>query len=337
MQRCIELARNALGHTYPNPLVGSVVVYKGKIIGEGWHHKAGEAHAEVNAINNVRDQSLFSQSTIYVNLEPCAHHGKTPPCADLIIKNAIPRVVISNFDPHSAVAGKGVERLRKAGIEVITGVLKEKGERLNQRFFCFHEKNRPYVILKWAESADGFLDKDRTEAETGINWITQAETQCLVHQWRAQSDAIMVGGNTVSNDNPRLNVRSYSGQDPRPVIISSKNILEDNYHLNQNSELIWITTNPGIQHKYVEVVLVNQAENHPAGWLVELKKRNIQSIMVEGGASLLQSFIDAGVWDEARVLIGESLFHRGLKAPVLKHPATASTYFGKDLLKLHYS
>ena len=218
MARCIQLAKNGLGTTYPNPLVGSVIVYNGKIIGEGWHKKAGEAHAEVNAINSVKDKTLLAKSTIYVSLEPCSHYGKTPPCADLIAYHKIPNVIIGTIDPFAKVAGNGLKKLMEAGSKITLGVLEKECKELNKRFFTFHEKKRPYIILKWAETQDGFIAP--LEQESGKPfWITSPESKKRVHKWRTEEAAILVGTKTVELDNPSLTARLWKGEQPLRVVI----------------------------------------------------------------------------------------------------------------------
>lgn len=336
MQRCLELARNGLGTTSPNPLVGSVIVYQNEIIGEGWHHKAGEAHAEVNAINSVADKSLLKESTIYVNLEPCSHHGRTPPCADLILFHAIPRVVIANTDPHSAVAGKGIQRLRDAGTKVVTGVLESEGRWLNRRFFYRHELGRPYVILKWAQSPDGYMDLARNAGEHGINWITQPETQSLVHQWRSQEDAILIGNQTLINDNPSLTTRFYSGKDPLPVLISSGKQLPLENKLLKNPKLQIITNNKDLKLPNGTVHYLDDSQHTPASWLNILYEMDVLSVIVEGGAKLIRSYINDELWDEARIFTGTALINQGLRAPTINQTPATETEFGKDQLKVFY-
>jgi diaminohydroxyphosphoribosylaminopyrimidine deaminase/5-amino-6-(5-phosphoribosylamino)uracil reductase len=336
MQRCLELARNGLGSASPNPMVGSVIVWRNQIIGEGWHHRAGEPHAEVNAITSVKNKDLLNESTLYVNLEPCSHHGRTPPCADLIISHSIPKVVIANKDPHQAVAGKGIERLRIAGVEVIDGVLKEEGRWLNRRFFCRHELGRPYVILKWAQTRDGFMDRDRASDDIGINWISQPESQSLVHQWRAQEDAIMIGNQTLVNDNPSLTTRYFKGSNPLPIVISAAGKqLPVNAELMNNPKLHIITTNKDLQLPQGTVHVLEAADQHPQAWLEVLNELDILSVIVEGGSKLIHSFIDADLWDEARVLTGITDFGTGLKAPQLPIVPVDERHFGRDLLKLY--
>ena len=231
MRRCIELAHMGFGATVPNPMVGAVIVHQGKIIGEGYHCKYGEAHAEVNAVNSVEDKSLLSESTLYINLEPCTHFGKTPPCCDLIMQSHIPRVVIANVDPNPLVKGKGIEKLKNAGIEVTTDVLKAEGEELNKRFFSYYKKSRPYIILKWAQTGDGFMDIVRHPSQhLKPVWITTEEARILVHKWRSEEQAILVGTNTVFLDNPKLNVREWTGKDPIRILVDRTLRLPQNLH-----------------------------------------------------------------------------------------------------------
>ena len=233
IRRCIELARNGLGTTYPNPLVGSVIVYDGKIIGEGWHKKSGESHAEVNAVKAVKDKSLLKKATIYVSLEPCSHFGKTPPCCDLIIKNNIPNVVIGTVDPNVKVAGNGIKKLIEAGIHVTVGVLEEECNALNKRFFTFHKKKRPFIVLKWAESQDGFIAPTEKLEKKPV-WITNQYSRQLVHKWRTEEQAILVGTQTAIDDNPKLNARDWSGKNPIRLVIDQNNRIEKNNHIFDN-------------------------------------------------------------------------------------------------------
>jgi diaminohydroxyphosphoribosylaminopyrimidine deaminase / 5-amino-6-(5-phosphoribosylamino)uracil reductase len=318
MLRCFELASLGLGHVAPNPMVGSVITYNEKIIGEGYHSKYGQAHAEVNAINSVIDKSLLSKSPLYVTLEPCAHFGKTPPCADLIIKNHIPKVVIANIDPFSQVKGKGIEKLKNAGIEVVTGVQKEAGERLNKRFFTFHSKFRPYVILKWAQTQDGFIDVLRTPAHPQQpNWITNRQARMLVHKWRTEEQAIMVGTNTALCDNPRLNVRDWEGNSPVRVLVDRTSRLPQDLHIFDNSVRTLVFTEKVVKKdsENTEFIKIDFSEETPKHIMNELYNRNIQSLIVEGGARLLSSFIKAKLWDESRIFTGNSLFGNGVPAP----------------------
>jgi diaminohydroxyphosphoribosylaminopyrimidine deaminase / 5-amino-6-(5-phosphoribosylamino)uracil reductase len=316
--RCIELAKNGFGTTYPNPMVGSVIVYNGQIIGEGWHQKAGEPHAEVNAIRSVKDPSLLDKATIYVSLEPCSHFGKTPPCCDLIIKNKIPNVVIGTVDSNIKVAGNGIKRLKEAGANVIVGVLEKKCQELNQRFFTFHEKKRPYIILKWAETQDGFI-APLTKKEQKPVWITNSYSRQLVHKWRTEEQAILVGTQTVIDDNPKLNARDWEGNNPIRVVIDQNNRIPETAHVLDNQiKTIVFSKNKTINSSENTIFEVIDFQENIAQQIVErLYQHQIQSVIIEGGAQIIQTFIDANLWDEARVFIGNNKFVNGIKAPVL--------------------
>lgn len=333
MERCLFLAQLGAGNVAPNPLVGSVVVCDGKIIGEGYHEQYGQAHAEVNAIRSVKDKSLLKKSTIYVNLEPCAHFGKTPPCADLIVTSEIPRVVIGCIDSYSEVAGKGIERMRHAGIEVIVGVAEAESLDLNRRFFTFHTKKRPYVILKWAQSLDGFIDIDRSNGKKGIVWITQPETQVLVHKWRHEEAAILVGKNTIATDNPSLTCRAFDGNSPVRIVIDQKMRLDyGGFKVGDRSVKTYILTEKDIvssgQLEFIRVV-----DFSISGILNVLYKLNIQSVIIEGGKTTLNHFIASGYWDEARILTGINTLKDGIKAPSIEGEIISSLQVGKDHLK----
>ena len=337
IKRCIQLAENAKGNTSPNPLVGSVVVLDGKIIGEGWHARAGEPHAEVNAINSVEDKSLLTRATIYVSLEPCAHFGKTPPCADLIVKHKIPRVVIGCRDPFDAVNGKGIEKLQAAGIDVIVGFLEKECLELNHAFFTYHTKKRPYIILKWAETQDGFIDKIREEKAKGVNWITQPATKLLVHQWRHEVDAILVGANTIINDNPELTVRLVDGQSPIRLVIDPYLKCPDTSKvLSVNGKTVVFTHTPKPSSENIVYAKLEEGTPILDSLLKTCYDLQIQSILVEGGAHTLQSFIDANLWDKARVLKGVSSFGKGLKSPSLSLTPKETHHFGKDVIKVYH-
>ncbi len=340
MLRCIELARLGFGETAPNPMVGAVVVHNGKIIGEGYHHKCGEAHAEVNAINAVTNKELLSKSTLYVNLEPCSHFGKTPPCCDLIIQHKIPNVVVCNIDPNRLVKGKGIEKLRNAGIEVITDILKNDGEELNKRFFMFHRKSRPYIILKWAQTTDGFIDVERSPAQPKRpTWITSEEARMLVHKWRSEEQSIMVGTNTAFLDNPKLNVRDWTGKHPVRILVDRTLRLPQNLHLFDGSIPTLVFTHKEVEedeNPAVEFVTIPYDEYLPEHILGELWRRQIQSIMIEGGTKLITSFIEAMLWDEARVFTGNKYFGSGVAAPVLENaPSVTENWkdFRLDIFK----
>ncbi len=295
MRRCLQLARCGEAGAPPNPMVGAVIVCDGRIIGEGYHRRCGGPHAEVNAINSVKEKDLLSRSTIYVSLEPCAHYGKTPPCADLIIETGIRRVVIGCTDPFAKVNGLGIKKLREAGCEVQVGVLEQECRELNRRFFTFHEKHRPWIILKWAQSNDGFIGKDERVI------LSNALTQTLVHRLRARSGAILVGTNTALQDNPTLTTRLWPGPNPLRLTIDRNGILPPTLHLKDNS-----TPTVIYSHESIEEILA------------DLYARGIQSLLVEGGAKLLQSFIDKGLWDEARIETAPLCLGQGTKAPTLK-------------------
>ena len=318
MLRCIELAKQAEGLTYPNPMVGSVVVYDGKIIGEGYHQKYGTPHAEVNAINSVKDKSLLSKSTLYVNLEPCSHHGKTPPCSLLIIEKKIKRVVIGCVDTFSEVSGKGIEMLQNAGIKVQVGILEEESRELNKRFFTYHEKKRPYIILKWAETADGFIDYNREVVKDNRpTWISNAQSLRLVHKWRSREQAILVGSTTALKDNPSLTVRSWSGKSPLRIVIDRNNKLPNDLPLFDKSVETVMFTSKISEARDITQIKINNFDN-PIPEIVEyLYEREIQSIIIEGGSTILTQFINQNLWDEARVFIGKDRFIDGLKAPKL--------------------
>lgn len=318
INRCIELAKNGLGTTYPNPLVGSVIVYNDEIIGEGWHKKSGEPHAEVNAVNSVKDKSLLSKSTIYVSLEPCSHFGKTPPCCDLIIANNIPNVVIGTVDPNDKVAGKGIKRLIEAGKSVTIGILEEECSELNKRFFTFHQKQRPYIILKWAESLDGFIAPKEKEEQKPV-WITNPYSRQLVHKWRSEENAILVGTQTVIDDNPTLNVRDWTGNNPVRIVLDRKNKISKESHIFNNDAKTIVISEENRIPKNEDIVFETIDFN---GSIAEeitavLFKHNIQSVIIEGGRQMLQTFIDAHIWDEAFIFKGTILFGNGTKAPVL--------------------
>ena len=319
IKRCIQLAYNGLGTTYPNPLVGCVIVYDGKIIGEGWHQKAGEPHAEVRAIASVKDKSLLAESTLYVSLEPCSHYGKTPPCADLIITHRIPRVVIGTTDPFAKVAGRGIEKLRAAGCEVTVGVMEKECRELNKRFFTFHEKKRPYIFLKWAETADGFIAPAHKDTLAPV-WITDVYTRQEVHKMRSEEQAILVGVGTVLADNPSLDTRDWYGKNPLRVIIDPHLHSPKEFKVwNDLQPTLFITNKEKVSDKnygvQTEIISIDFTHNVPQQICNLLYQRNIQSLIVEGGAYTLQQFINAGLYDEMRIYKSEVTFGEGVKAP----------------------
>lgn len=315
--RCIELAKKGAGSVSPNPMVGCVIVYKQNIIGEGYHEKYGEAHAEVNAINSVKNKRLLEKSTLYVSLEPCAHTGLTPPCSDLIVQHKIPKVVIGTIDPFTKVAGKGIKKMESAGIKVKVGVQEKECRSLNKRFFTFHEKKRPYVFLKWAQTEDGFIDMEREQESFGEpTWITGQKALTRVHEMRAVEDAILVGTNTAEKDNPSLTVRLCKGNNPVRMVIDKNLQLPDNLNLFDGSvkTLVFnqIKNETRGQTEYVRITFSDHNLN---AILDEMHHRKILSLIVEGGQKLLQNFIDSELWDEAHIYKGKKIFKSGIRAP----------------------
>jgi len=337
MLRCLELASLGKGYTYPNPLVGSVITHHHEIIGEGYHREYGKAHAEVNAIASVKQRALLTHSTLYVNLEPCCHVGKTPPCTDLIIDAGIPRIVIGLEDPNPAISGKGIEALKNAGCDVTVGMLERENRALNRSFFTHFEKKRPFVILKWAESNDGFLDTIRTpDTPMGPNWITSGLGQTLVHKWRATEQAIMIGGHTALLDNPALTVRSWTGRQPlRIAITRQKNLVKNLHLLDQKHPTLIYTDKKILPESGITYVKLDYSREVIPQIMNDLYNREIQSLIVEGGKELLESFISSGVWDEAFVFTGRRRFFDGLKAPTLDCQPDLRTLFDRCELK-HY-
>ena len=337
IKRCIELAKNGLGTTYPNPLVGSVIVYNNKIIGEGWHQKAGESHAEVIAINSVKDKSLLSKATIYVSLEPCSHFGKTAPCADLIIANKIPNVVIGTIDPNIKVAGNGIKKLIESGAIVTVGILEDECNELNKRFFTFHKKKRPYIILKWAESQDGFIAPILKEKKEPV-WISNQFSRQLVHKWRSEEQAILVGTRTVLDDNPKLDVRDWSGNNPIRIVIDRTGKITNDYFVKDESvKTIVITEKENLiptENLIFENVIFDLDLSLKICCI--LYNHSIQSVIIEGGRHTLQTFIDTNLWDEARVFRGNRNLNNGIKAPDLNGDFQIET-IKEDQLKLFYN
>ena len=334
MKRCLQLALNGEGTTYPNPLVGSVIVHEGKIIGEGFHYKAGKPHAEVNAINSVKDKELLRESTLYVNLEPCAHFGRTPPCSLAIIQNKIPKVVIGCVDSFSKVAGKGIEIMRNAGVEVITGILKEESRQINRRFFTFHEKVRPYVILKWAQTIDGFIDIERKPgAAAHPTWITNEWARRAVHKQRNTEQAVLVGTNTALKDDPSLTLRDWKGIPPVRVVIDRSLKLPASLKVFSGKEqtLILNDIRDG-EEGNVHFVKTDLTTNSIPNILSVLKDQELQSVIVEGGRNTLQRFIETGLWDEAYVYVGDKWFENGVKAPVISGKPEKQEEFGDSKL-----
>ncbi|WP_246255524.1 bifunctional diaminohydroxyphosphoribosylaminopyrimidine deaminase/5-amino-6-(5-phosphoribosylamino)uracil reductase RibD [Cyclobacterium plantarum] len=313
MQRAIDLASLGEGQVSPNPMVGCVIVYQDKIIGEGYHERYGEAHAEPNAIKAVKDQNLLQESTLYVTLEPCAHHGKTPPCAELIARHQLKKVVIGALDSNPLVAGKGISLLQDAGIEVVTGVLEKKVRHQNRRFFTRMEKKRPYILLKWAQTLDRFIARTNYDSK----WISSVLSRQLVHRWRAEEDAIMVGTHTAHYDNPRLNVRDWTGKDPIRVVIDRNLRLSQALNLFDGTQRTLVYNQR--QDKTTGLTQWIQVDAHfdLKALLEDLHQKRVQSLLVEGGAALLQDFIRQGLWDEARIFTGNLRFGLGIPAPVI--------------------
>ena len=317
IKRALQIAKNGLGQTRPNPMVGSVIVLNNRIIGEGFTSKYGGSHAEVNAINSVADKTLLKEATIYVTLEPCSHYGKTPPCSDLIIHHQIPNIVIGCVDDNPEVAGKGIKKLMEAGRNVRVGVLEAECKAHHKRFFTFHNKKRPYIILKWAQSNDGFI-APKTKNEQKPVWITNTFSRQIVHKWRAEEQAILVGTTTVIKDNPTLNVRDWSGQNPVRIVLDRNNLLSDQYSVfNNDAETITFKDHT-----------IKAICNH-------LHKENINSVIIEGGSKTLQLFIDANLWDEARVFYGKTKFNDGIKAPKFDGQLIKDTTILDDTLHIY--
>ena len=321
IQRCLDLAEKGLAAAMPNPSVGAVIVYKDTIIGEGFTSAYGGSHAEVNAIDSVEDKSLLSKATLYVSLEPCNHFGKTPPCSDLIVNSKIPKVVIGCVDPFSEVAGKGIEKLKANGIEVSVGVLENECVASHKRFFTFHTKKRPFIILKWAESQDGFVSPN-TKLEQKPVWLTNVYSRQLVHKLRSEEMAILVGTQTVLADNPTLNTRDWFGKNPTRLYIDRENKIPDDVHLKDRQiQTICFTSNPKENKKNLDFEFMDFTKNVPEQICEILYKRNIQSVIIEGGTFTLQQFINANLWDEAIVFKSQVLLNEGTKAPVFnKNP-----------------
>lgn len=328
MQRAFQLARQGAGLVSPNPMVGCVIAAKGQIIGEGFHHQFGGPHAEVVAIQSVQDPALLKEATAYVTLEPCSHHGKTPPCCDLLIKHQIKRVIIANVDPNPQVQGKGINRMRESGVEVIAGTLAEEGRLLNRRFFTFHLKKRPYIILKWAQTSDGFIARKNYDSK----WISSRISRQLVHRWRAEEDAILVGKNTVLYDNPSLTARDWKGKHPVRIVLDHRRSLTNDYQLFKDGHETWrVVAADSASAKDVAI----SHSNFLMGLMEELCRRNIQSLIVEGGTTTLNTFLEAGCWDEARVFTSEAKFKEGISAPKLYESPKATDIFGPDKLEIY--
>lgn len=322
IKRCIEIAKNGLGISRPNPMVGCVIVYNNEIIGEGFTSAYGGNHAEVNAINSVKNKSLLKEATLYVTLEPCNHYGKTPPCSQLIIKYQIPKVVIGTRDSHELVDGKGIEALQNSGCNVIAGVLENECRVHHKRFFTFHTKKRPYIILKWAETVDGFIAPMNKHKNKPV-WISSEAARQLTHKWRSEEHSILVGAQTVLSDNPTLTVRDWTGHNPIRLVVDTQNSLSKEFNIfNSDAKTITITPNRNVGlAKQITDVLYNE---------------NIQSVLVEGGTKTLQYFIDEDIWDEARVFKSNTIrFNEGIKAPCFNFKFKSQKSISTDTLTLY--
>ena len=332
MQRALDLAERGKGSVHPNPLVGCVLVHAGKIIGEGYHAQYGGSHAEVNAIASVTDPQLLADATAYVSLEPCSHYGKTPPCANLLVERGIKSVVVATLDPNPLVAGKGVKLLEEAGIPVQVGLLEREARWQNRRFFCQQEKQRPYLILKWAQTQDGFIARENFDSK----WISCSQSRQLVHQWRAAEQAILVGKNTALFDNPRLNVRDWSGTNPLRIVLDSRLELPANLNLfdHQIPTLCYNTLkNESLPN--LERIKLSEG-NFLEALLANLHARQIQSVLIEGGSQTINQFLKAGLWDEARVFTAPIEFECGIAAPQLTQAPSESHAIGKDQLEIYF-
>lgn len=337
MQRCLDIAKLGDRRVAPNPMVGCVIVNKGKIIGEGYHQIYGGPHAEVNAIRSVTDKSSLKSSTLYVNLEPCAHYGKTPPCANLIIENGIRHVVIGTIDPYAEVAGKGIEKMEKAGIKVEVDILSQSCLELNRRFFTFHKEKRPYIFLKWAQTADGFVDTDRKQNELGQpTWITNEMARIAVHKQRSTESAIFIGTNTAIKDNPALTLRDWYGKQPLRIVSDRNLRLPGNLILfNKEKAPFVIAPAAYTDKRQIELIKANDQTNTIDELLAFLFEKQILSIIVEGGPTMQQSFIDRNLWDEAHVYTGQLCFGSGIKAPLFNNSPIRFDRFYNSELKIY--
>lgn len=331
MQRALQLAKTRWANALPNPSVGAVIVYKDTIIGEGFTAAFGGDHAEVNAINAVKNQDLLKESTLYVTLEPCSHHGKTPPCASLIVEKKIPKVVVGCIDPFAQVAGKGIQILKENKVEVITGILESECQQSHQRFFTFQQKKRPYIILKWAQSADGFIAPKHKNEQKPV-WLSNRYSRQLTHKWRSEEMAILVGKQTVLDDNPSLTTRNWYGKNPVRLFIDAKNEIDDSYQiLNQEATTFRLT-----KYKKTDNDVLLSFENIAQEICEFCFTQNIQSVIIEGGRQTLQTFIDSGLWDEARVFEAAINIKDGIPAPKLTNfQKVKSVVIDQDFLSFY--
>ncbi len=341
MHFCLSLAIKGIGKVAPNPLVGCIIVNDGKVIGQGYHHEYGASHAEVDAINSVKNKKLLKSSTLYVNLEPCGHHGKTPPCADLIIRSGIKYVVIGTIDPNPIVMGTGLQKLVSAGCDVKVGVIESECNILNKRFITYHTKKRPFIILKWAQTADKFIGRKSKDLKKKDNiHISNSASQKLVHQWRAEEQAIMVGTNTALIDNPKLTVRKVKGNHPVRIVLDKDLNIPASFHLLDGAiATILFTSRKKARKKNIEYVTINFKGNVVKQVMNELYSRNITSVIIEGGTILLNSFIKKGIWDEARVFTNKRKWNEivangiaGVQAPAIAGEVISAKEIKSDLL-----
>lgn len=342
MRRCLQLAQMGIGHVAPNPMVGALLVHNGKIIAEGYHTYYGGPHAEVNAISRITNPNVLADSTLYVSLEPCSHFGKTPPCSNLIIDKGIKNVVVGCTDPNPKVAGTGIDRLRKAGVNVTVGVLEHEARAINRRFITYHTQQRPYIILKWAQTADGFIDRERKPGEIpGPVAVSSLPSHRLVHLWRSQEQAILVGKNTVLNDNPALTVRLVDGKNPMRVVLDTNATLGSNFKIfDQSAQTLVINRKKADTQERNEWVAIKDKEHMLESLMGVLHSKQITSILIEGGAETLNSFITEGLWDEARIFTAPIKFGKGVKAPVLppvKGLTSITHHLGLDTLHIVYN
>ena len=335
MNRCLYLAKKGLGTTYPNPMVGCVIVHKDKVIGEGWHRRSGEPHAEVNAIKSVADKDLLPSSTLYVSLEPCSHHGRTPPCSDLIIEHGIPEVVIASGDDFEEVNGKGIAKLEKAGIKVHLGIMQREARQLNKRFFTFHQRKRPYVILKWAQTADGFIAAADQRTGEAVK-ISDKFSHQIAHKWRAEEQAILIGKNTALNDRPSLTTRNWKGSSPIKLIIDPNLEIPENDKLFDGSgkSLVFADKRSSKVRETANVHYMDLERNIIPQIMEVCHEKNIQSVLVEGGAETHLSFMDDGTWDEARIFTSDKLLHKGVRSADKKGKLFYSKQLHQDRLEI---
>lgn len=327
MLRALELARLGSGSVAPNPLVGCVIIHDNKIIGEGWHQAYGQPHAEVNAIESVSDKALLKDSILYVNLEPCSHFGKTPPCADLLVKHNIKKVVVANTDPNPLVNGGGLKKLRDAGIDTMVGVLEKEGRNLNKRFFTFIEKKRPYIILKWAQTTDGFIARKNFDSK----WISHESSRQLVHKWRSEEAGILIGTRTAQHDDPELTVRDWSGSNPTRIVFDRFLRLSEKLKVFDKKQPT-LCYNVMKHEEHTNLCLIRVSENNFLNDVLhDLAQRKIQSVIVEGGAETLKLFLNTNLWDEARVFTSQKIFDGGIEAPVMNF----STVQSRQSTKVH--